>query len=292
MSRAAEAQAGMLQRRGTSAYKLQHAGMDAIPSDAQARKQNGSRVNSAAGTLYGRDCGCCVVAGISGGFVGKFGDERIMAAKGSEASDVVEVVQERRCVQGSKRMGKERVVSKEMIDSLDARLARVEISLGDIHKRLDFLDDRVVRGAETCLSQRKEDGILTPRLGSAGECRGESPRLPERLPRGCEADHASRPMPNRPASTTFHIRSICDDAVHRVGASSCGQQRSAVDRTQVLETELDEGVKHSGGGGCHGPPRRKRGCCNAEAHQRTSSSTRAWMLCLPTLKRASRMVRG
>lgn len=39
-------------------------------------------------------------------------------------------------------MGKERVVSKEMIDSLDARLARVEISLGDIHKRLDFLDDR------------------------------------------------------------------------------------------------------------------------------------------------------
>ncbi|KAJ4705975.1 hypothetical protein OWV82_016952 [Melia azedarach] len=80
--------------------------------------------------------------------------------------------------------------------------------------------------------------------------------------------------------------------VRRVGAGSCGQQRSAVDRTQVLETELDEGVKHSGGGGCHGPPRRKRGCCNAEAHQRTSSSTRAWMPCLPTLKRASRMVRA
>ncbi|KAJ4708695.1 hypothetical protein OWV82_018595 [Melia azedarach] len=54
-----------------------------------------------------------------------------------------EIVQvERRCVQGSKRMGKERVVSKEMIDSLDARLARVENSLGDIHKRLDFFDDR------------------------------------------------------------------------------------------------------------------------------------------------------
>ncbi|KAJ4702043.1 hypothetical protein OWV82_025184 [Melia azedarach] len=52
MSRAAEAQAERPSRRGTSAHKLQHAGMDAMPSDAQARKQYGSRVNSAAGEQY------------------------------------------------------------------------------------------------------------------------------------------------------------------------------------------------------------------------------------------------
>ncbi|KAJ4704813.1 hypothetical protein OWV82_021667 [Melia azedarach] len=291
-----------------------------------------------------------------------------MAAKDVEASGVAKIVQEQRCVQSSKRTRKERAMSKEMIDSLDARLARVEISLGDIHERLDFLDDRtgqreveidaasvesrlqrafdaftdpmrlvmdefrerimlngfsrrvhgihdagkrykvpierirvgsrvlstfqVVRGAETCLSQRKEDGTSTPRLGSAEEDRGMLPRLPERLSRGCEADHASKPRPNRPTSTTFRIGSIFEGAVRRVRVGSCGQQRSTADRAQVLDKELDEGVKHSGGEGCHGPPKRKRRDRNAEAHQRTSSSTRAWMLCLPTLERASRMVHG
>ncbi|KAJ4728107.1 Retrotransposon protein, putative, Ty3-gypsy subclass [Melia azedarach] len=67
-----------------------------------------------------------------------------MAARDAEASNVIEFVpEERGRAQGSKKASKERALSKEMVSSFEARLAKVELSLGDVHERLDTLDYQV-----------------------------------------------------------------------------------------------------------------------------------------------------
>lgn len=67
-----------------------------------------------------------------------------MATKDVGASSVVGTEREGRSVaQSSKKAVREKGASKEMVSSFEARLARIELSLGDIHECLDFLDYRV-----------------------------------------------------------------------------------------------------------------------------------------------------
>ncbi|KAJ4725651.1 hypothetical protein OWV82_004489 [Melia azedarach] len=67
-----------------------------------------------------------------------------MASKDIEGGSVSEIVHEERgCAKSMGKASKERTVSKDMVTSFEARLAKLELSLGDIHERLDALDDQV-----------------------------------------------------------------------------------------------------------------------------------------------------
>ncbi|KAJ4723202.1 hypothetical protein OWV82_006600 [Melia azedarach] len=67
-----------------------------------------------------------------------------MASKDIEGGSVSEIVHEERGrAKSTGKASKERTVSKEMVTSFEARLAKLELSLGDIHERLNALDDQV-----------------------------------------------------------------------------------------------------------------------------------------------------